>query len=115
MRALTRPVSEIAGWIESEDQRSLRQLPGIGERLAQTIVAHLRGKLVQEALLRDAVDGEREPTPDVRDDAVEALVTLQYSRREATTLVADALRADPPPRTLEDVLRSVLEQRAPPA
>lgn len=113
VRALTRPVSEIAGWIEAEDQRALRQLPGIGERLAQTIVAHLRGKLVQEALLRDAPDGEREPTPDVRDDAVEALVALQYTRREASRLVAAALSADPPPRTLEDALRSVLEQRAP--
>ena len=113
VRALTRPVSEIAGWIEAEDQRSLRQLPGIGERLAQTIVAHLRGKVVQEALLRDAVEGEREPVPDIRDDAIEALVTLQYSRREATNLVADALSEDPSPQTLEDVLRSVLEQRAP--
>ena len=48
VRALTRPVSEVARWIEAEDTRGLRQLPGIGDRLASTIVARLKGKLVQE-------------------------------------------------------------------
>lgn len=111
VRALSHPISEIAGWIEAEDQRSLRQLPGIGERLSQTIIAHLHGKLVQEALLRDTVDGVAGPAPDVRDDAVDALVALQYPRREAQRVVASALAEEPALRTLEDVLRYVLERR----
>ncbi len=113
VRALTYPISEIAGWIEAEDQRSLRQLPGIGERLSQTIIAHLHGKLVQEALLRDAIeagDGAG-PTADVRDDAVDALVALQYPRREAQRVVASAMAEEPELRTLEEVLRYVLERR----
>ena len=113
VRALTRPISEIARWVEAEDMRSLRQLPGIGERLAQTIVAHLRGRLVQEALLRDGLGTEREAAPDLRGDAIDALVTLQYSRREAEQVVADALTTGPELESLEDVLRYVLEQRAP--
>lgn len=112
VRALTYPISEIAGWIEAEDQRSLRQLPGIGERLSQTVIAHLHGKLVQEALLRDALDADGTgPTADVRDDAVDALVALQYPRREAQRVVAAALAAEPELRTLEEVLRYVLERR----
>ena len=112
VRALTYPISEIAGWIEAEDQRSLRQLPGIGERLSQTVIAHLHGKLVQEALLRDALDGDGTgPTADVRDDAVDALVALQYPRREAQRVVAAALADGPELRTLEEVLRYVLERR----
>ena len=112
VRALTHPISEIAGWIEAEDQRSLRQLPGIGERLSQTIIAHLHGKLVQEALLRDAT-GEHGggPAADVRDDAIDALVALQYPRREAQRVVAAALAAEPELVTLEAVLRYVLERR----
>ena len=111
-RALTQPVSDIARWVEAEDVRSLRQLPGIGERLAQTIVAHLRGRLVQEALLRDR-DGEgAAPPPDARADAIEALVTLQYGRREAEHLVSEALKGRSDLDSLEAVLRHVLEQQA---
>ena len=115
VRALTRPVSEIAGWIEAGDERALRQLPGIGERLAGTIVAHLRGKLVREALLRDEIEAAAAagPAPDVRADAVDALVALQYPRREAGRVVAAALADRPDLETLEDVLRYVLERRAP--
>ena len=116
VRALTKPVSEIARWVESEDTRSLRLLPGIGERLASTIVAHLRGKLLEESLLRDGAPGEAASTvraaPDVREHAVEALVALQYGRREADQLVAEALRARPDLDAVEGVLRYVLEQRA---
>jgi Holliday junction DNA helicase RuvA len=112
VRALTQPVSDIARWVEAEDVRALRQLPGIGDRLAQTIVAHLRGRLVQEALLRDR-DGEAPLTaPDVRTDAIDALIALQYGRREAEHLVTEALQARPDLDSLEAVLRFVLEQQA---
>jgi len=112
VRALTRPVSDIARWVEAEDVRALRQLPGIGDRLAQTIVAHLRGKLVQEALLQDRDGRAPDHPPDVRADAVDALVALQYSRREAEALVQEAFRAREDLDSLESVLRHVLEQRA---
>ncbi len=111
-RALTRPVSDIARWVESEDFRALCQLPGIGDRLAHTIVAHLRGRLVQEALLRDLDDGTPLPPPDIRADAIEALVALQYSRREAEHLVNEAVKGRSDLDSLEAVLRYVLEQQA---
>ncbi|MGE3857792.1 MAG: Holliday junction branch migration protein RuvA, partial [Dehalococcoidia bacterium] len=50
VRALTFPVSEIAGWIEAEDVKAIQQLPGIGQRLSQTIVAQLAGKLALDAV-----------------------------------------------------------------
>ncbi|RLT35641.1 MAG: hypothetical protein DWI59_02555 [Chloroflexi bacterium] len=113
VRALARPVSEIARWVESEDTAALRQLPGIGERLASTIVAHLRGRLLAESLLRDRdLAGAAPVGPDVRADAIEALVGLQYSRREAEQHVTEALRARPDLDAMEGVLRYVLEQRA---
>ena len=114
VRALTRPVSEIARWVETEDVRALRQLPGVGERLASTIVAHLRGRLVQEALLRDGTRPTEAPSAahDLRADAVSALVALQYGRREAEQLVTEALRERTDLATLEDLLRAVLERQA---
>ena len=112
VRALARPVSEIARWIEAGDVAALRQLPGIGERLAQTLVAHLRGKLLQEALLRDQEGTVETAVVDLRTDAVDALLALQFGRQEADRLVRDALLDRPELDVLEDVLRHVLEQQA---
>jgi Holliday junction DNA helicase RuvA len=115
VKALTHPVSDIARWIEAEDHVALRQLPGIGQRLSQTIVANLHGKLTQEALLRSA--GAASPaqaaTNALYQDAVDALESLQYSHREAEQLVTGTLREQPDIVGLEDLLRAVLEQQAP--
>ena len=115
MKALTHPVSEIARWVETEDAAALQQLPGIGTRLAQTIVARLHGRLLQEALLRDEVEGAERAAaaPDLRIDAVDALVTLQYGRREAERLVDDVLLSQPAVDRVEDLLRRVLERQGP--
>jgi holliday junction DNA helicase RuvA len=116
VRALTRPVSEIARWIESGDVKAIQALPGIGQRLSQTIVAQLAGKLVMEALLRDAGD-ESVPPPsvadDLREDAVAALVALQYGRRDAERAVEQVLETRPGLDSLEGLLRAILEQQAP--
>jgi holliday junction DNA helicase RuvA len=119
VKALTRPVSEIAGWIEAEDVRSLQLLPGIGARLSQTLVAQLSGRLTEEALLRDqrfpGLVTTTAPADDLREDAVAALTALQYSAREADQMVVAALRAHPQFDSLEELLRAVLAQshRAP--
>ena len=114
VRALARPVSEIARWIEAGDTHALQQLPGIGTRLAQTIVARLRGRLVQEALLRDEIEGaEAGVATDLRGDAVDALMALQYGRREAEALVNEAMAAQPELDGLEALLRAVLQQQVP--
>jgi len=114
VRALTQPVSEIARAIEGGDTKALQQLPGIGARLAQTIVARLQGKLLQEALLRDE-QGEPLPAteaePSLRDDAVEALIALQYTRREAEAVVNETLDRQPDLDELETLLRAILERR----
>jgi Holliday junction resolvasome RuvABC DNA-binding subunit len=104
----------IARWVENDDARSLRQLPGIGERTATTIVARLRGKLVQEALLRDRdeTDATEVARPDVRADAIAALVALQYGRREAEQLVTEAMHDGAASEDVEGVLRHVLARQA---
>ena len=116
VRALTFPVSEIARWIEAEDVKAIQQLPGIGQRLSQTIVAQLAGKLALDALTspsdaRAATGGG--DRSGVREDAIEALVALQYTRREAERAVMEAMRAHAALDGLEELIRVVLEQQAP--
>ncbi len=115
-QALAASVSTIAQAIEAEDRRTLMQLPGIGARQADRMIADLKGKVVEEALLVDEgfdAKAQRQPRPgeDVADDASEALIGLGYTRRDADRWIAAVLSAPdlPAPQTTEDLLRAVLE------
>jgi Holliday junction DNA helicase RuvA len=113
-RALTLSVSTIARAIESEDVALLRKLPGIGERTANKMVATLRGKVVEEALLRDEGFDTAAPTEspieahaELRELGVEILVNLGHRRSEAAAKVDAALKRDLSLATPEDLIREV--------
>jgi Holliday junction DNA helicase RuvA len=115
-KALVTSVGAIARWIESGDTVALGKLPGIGRRTADTIVAQLRGKVTEEALLGAeegeapagkpvAADGVRE----VLKDAVEALVGLGYTRGEAERILREVDEAESP-ETVEAAVRGALRR-----
>lgn len=111
-KALVFSVATIAGWIEAGDTASLSRLPSIGKRTAETIVAQLRGKVTDVALLPD--DGAK-PEPQEPEeaafhrDAVDALIGLGYSRTEADRLVKDVEAAEEAV-SLEEVIRAALRR-----
>ncbi len=116
-KALAFSVSTIARWIEAGDTASLARLPAIGRRTAETIVAQLRGRVTQEALLAD--EGFAEPPPpattapsDVARDAMDALVALGYGRTEAERLVSQ-VEAEGAAETVEAALRAVFRRLNP--
>ena len=114
-KALIFSVSTIAGWIETDDTAQLARLPGIGKRTAETMVAQLRGKVTEEALLADeGFDAVEAPRPaaaasDVGRDTVEALLGLGYSRAEAERLVQQVEASDQP-ATVEEAIRAVFRR-----
>ena len=115
-QALAASISTIAQAIEAEDRRTLTQLPGIGARQADRIIADLKGKVVEEALLIDEgfdTGSHRpvRPTDGVADDTLEVLVGLGYTRRDADRWIAAILSAPDlePPDSTEGLLRAVLE------
>jgi Holliday junction DNA helicase RuvA len=117
MRALVYSVSTIATWIEQSDERSLRSLPGVGERLAKTMVAHLKGKVVEEALLQD--EHFKSPAPkagppslsEVQQLAVAGLVRLGYKEGEASRWV-EQVSKDGEPVEPEELIRAVFSLRS---
>jgi len=116
-KALIFSVSTIARWIEAGDTAQLARLPSIGKRTAETIVAQLRGKLTEEALLADEGFAASEPQKvsepsEVTRDAVDALVALGYARAEAERLVAQVDAADAP-ATVEEAIRAVFRRLNP--
>jgi Holliday junction DNA helicase RuvA len=108
--ALVFPVSVIARAIESEDTSVLTQLPGVGARAAQKMIATLRGKVTATALLRDDGIPESRATAAVTDPRVEAidvLVGLGYRPVEARDSVRDAINRRP--ETADEVQELVRE------
>jgi holliday junction DNA helicase RuvA len=121
VKALDRPVAEIAAAIENNDLNLLKQLKGIGARTAQKIIATLGGKMVhfvgdkpeQNALASaanavadaatNAVDGR------IRDQVIQVLISqLGYKQVEARQLVAAALDGGAEISTAEALLDAVL-------
>ena len=117
MKALVYSVSTIATWIEQSDERSLRGLPGVGERLAKTMVAHLKGKVVEEALLHDehfAGPPPKEGPPsfsDVQRLAVAGLARLGYKESEASRWVEEVTR-EGEAKDVEEIIRAVFAMRS---
>lgn len=115
--ALAFSVSTIARWIEAGDVAQLTKLPGIGKRSAETIVAQLRGKVTEEALLADEgfdkPDTPRKPeASEVSRDTIDALLGLGYNRGEAERLVQQ-VSAESEPTTVEEAIRAVFRRLNP--
>jgi Holliday junction DNA helicase RuvA len=116
-KALEYSVSTIARWIEAGEVTQITKLPGIGKRSAETMVAQLRGKVTEEALLAD--EGFDKPEPpkqtgpsEVARDAIDALITLGYTRTDAERLVSQ-VEAESEPATVEDAIRAVFRKLNP--
>jgi holliday junction DNA helicase RuvA len=113
-KALVFSVSTIARWIEAGDTAALGRLPAIGRRSAETIVAQLRGKVTEEALLAD--EGFDKPEPprvagpsEVARDTIDALVALGYTRAEADRLVQQ-VESEGEPANVEEAIRAVFRK-----
>ena len=110
-KALVFSVSTVAQAIENGDVQFLTRMPEIGERTAQKMVATLRGKVAEWALLRDeGFTTPAAPEEDLRREALEVLVGLGYKRSEAREEVEEAMKRNPGIRTVEDLLREAFKR-----
>ena len=100
LRALAMPMSTIARAVAERDTDTLRSLPEIGKRTAETIVLDLAEK-VEEHFASLAGGGKDGTTPedarpsDGGHDAITVLVQLGEARPTAAELVDRVRRADP--------------------
>jgi len=112
LRAMIRPVEEVAQLIEDQDAKGLSGLPGVGPATAERIVAKLRRKVPKFALLvgRDAPTGA-DAARDVVSEAFEVLRALGHSETEARRLLDEALTKKKKIKDVETLLHAVYEQR----
>ena len=115
VKALTLPVEEIAMAIESGDSGALKKLSGIGERMANKIIATLQGKTGRFGVFRKAAEpGHVAPDTDLEKAfaarVIDVLVLrLGHKPGEAREMVEQAMKRNPSladPETLfEEVYR----------
>src|SRR5499427_5010755 len=90
IKALIRPVREIANAIQRQDAKWLTTLPGVGAATAEQIVATLRRKVTKYTVLAPATpEGDGAPVPtavvngDLLEDAYQALLSVGLSPGDA--------------------------------
>ena len=77
LRAMVRPVKEVATAIEEQDAKTLSSLPGIGPAMAERVIAKLRRKVPKFALMATREEKhEAEVEPDVVSETYEVLRSL---------------------------------------
>jgi len=109
LKSLILPIRDIATAIENRDIGTLKRLPGVGNRLAEMIVAELNGKTAKFALSKDdepLAVREAAVSP-VQDEALEVLLQLQYKRAEAEEMVGAVLKANPQVKDAEELIRII--------
>ncbi|MBW3539619.1 MAG: Holliday junction DNA helicase RuvA [Planctomycetes bacterium] len=109
LRAMVRPVREVATAIEGQDTKQLETLPGIGPAVADRIVAKLRRKMPKFALMVDA-----ELPPDLSTDekvvaeTYEALLSLGHTAGDARQKIDAATRGRSKKfKSAEDLLTAI--------
>jgi holliday junction DNA helicase RuvA len=107
IRALGKPVREIARSIEAKDVKALKQLKGIGERKAEKIIATLKGKVAKYALMLD-VEAPPPFTEDFKKDVEEVMVLqLGHKPAEARRMIEEALKRNPSISSSEELFEEV--------
>lgn len=116
LKALTRPVRDIADAISRQDAKWLTTLPGIGPASADQVIATLRRKVTRYALIPGASeDGTPPATTDTGSDVIEtayqSLMSLGLSPLEARQMLDPILQSGKKFASVEDVIHAVYARR----
>ena len=116
LKAMVRPVKEIADAIQRQDSKWLTTLPGVGAATAEQIIATLRRKVTKYALMTPAAEESSDGTApaattvvdgNVMEDVYQALLSVGHSPQEARNRLDKVLAAGRPFKSVEEVLLEI--------
>ena len=121
LRAMVRPVREIARTIEEQDVKQLSTFPGIGEATAERIVAKLRRKVGKFALIVSTQPAEagaagesngapESAGPDVIRDTYAALLSVGHNESQAREAIDRALSGKKKFKSVADMIEAIYLQ-----
>jgi len=95
LRSLSIPIATIAAAIENGDDKTLMSLPSVGRRMAQQIIAELKGKLQAFAVGAELGKPAGARFKPFQIEALEILIAWGEKRSEAIELIELACRKHP--------------------
>ena len=95
LRSLSVPIATIAAAIENGDSKVLISLPSVGKRMAQQIIAELKGKLEAFAIGAEAATMSELKFRPFQAEALEILIAWGEKRNEAMELIELAAERHP--------------------
>jgi Holliday junction DNA helicase RuvA len=111
LRAMVRPVREVARAIEEQDAKALSGLPGVGPATAERIVAKLRRKVPKFALMAAREEpGAAQVELDVVSETFEVLRKLGHSESDARRLIDAVLVQKKKFKDVQDLLQAIYQQ-----
>jgi Holliday junction DNA helicase RuvA len=116
IKALVRPVKEIADAIQRQDTKWLTTLPGVGAATADQVIATLRRKVTKFALMAAPPDGMKQESAaasaagDLIEDAYQALLSVGHGAIEARNRLDRALAGGQSFKSVEDILLAIYQQ-----
>ena len=112
LKAIVRPVPDVARTIEQQDVKGLTTLPGIGPKMAEKIVAELRRKMARFALLIPAAEGDSSlVSTSITEEVYQILVSFGHSEMEARKMVDDVLVEKKKFKDVDAFLHAVYEKK----
>ena len=107
IKALIKPIGDIARSIDEKDTRALKQLKGIGERKADKIIATLKGKVAMYALM-PKIEIAAEVIEDFRKEVEDVLVRqLGHKLIEARKMIEEAMKRNPRISSSEELFEEI--------
>ncbi len=111
LRAMVRPVKEVATAIEEQDAKLLASLPGIGPAMSERIIAKLRRKVPKFALMVASIEPHAaEVEPDIVSETYEVLRTLGHGESEARRLLDTALGSKKKFKDVQSLIEAIYQQ-----
>ena len=113
LRAMVRPVREMAIMIEEQDAKGLASLPGVGPATSERIIAKLRRKMPRFALMvgRGEAPESVAASDTVARDAFDALVALGHSEADARKLIDETVQGSKKFKDVESLLTAIYQKR----
>ena len=118
LRAMVRPVRELARSIQDQDVKAIATMPGIGEATAERVVAKLRRKVGKFTLIVGTpADGPAQANgvvenaePDVVRDTYAALVSVGHTDSQARGAIDRVLSGKKKFRSVADMIDAIYQQ-----
>ncbi len=113
LRALAKPLADIAYCIEEGDAKMLITLPEIGKRTAEQVIAELKGKMGDFAAAAAHIPHKvAKPKTSIEREALEILTQLGEQTIRAEELIEKTVQNNPDIKTTDSLVQAVYRTKA---